>query len=117
MAGQSWPINIVPASGGVQFNPDVFGVAPGSPLQAQTGDLVSWNNQTDNDHTIVVNVTPAQTFTAKSWSSTDAYLITNAASTAVTYTCDGSHTGTIKVVPRPQQRGPRSHKSQSPSSP
>ena len=100
MAGQSWSINIVPASGGsgVQFNPDVFGTAPGSPLQAQKGDLVSWNNQTDNDHTIVVNVTPAQTFTANSWKSTDAYLITNAAGTSVTYTCDNNETGTINVV-------------------
>jgi plastocyanin len=99
MAGQSWSIDIVPASGGgVQFNPDVYGVAAGSPLQAQKGDLVSWNNQTDNDHTIVVNVSPTQTFTAKSWKSTDAYQITNAAGTSVTYTCDGNETGTIDVV-------------------
>jgi len=98
MAGQSWSIDIVPTSGGVQFNPDVYGVAAGSPLQAQKGDLVSWNNQTETDHTIVVNVTPAQTFTAKSWKSTDAYQITNAAGTDVTYTCDGNQIGTIKVI-------------------
>ena len=36
--------------------------------------------------------------TAKSWKSTDAYQITNAAGTDVTYTCDGNQIGTIKVI-------------------
>ena len=35
MAGQSWSINIVPSDTGVSFNPDVYGCAPGAPLQAQ----------------------------------------------------------------------------------
>lgn len=43
---QAWTI-IVTAARGVptQLNPDVFGIAPGEPLKAQIGDLVSWNNQ------------------------------------------------------------------------
>ena len=99
MAGQSWSIDIVPSNGGVAFNPDVYGVSPGSPLQAQTGDVVSWNNQTSSEQTIVVNVTPQETFTAKSFKSTDGYVIQVNAPTDVTYTCgDGKYTGTIKVI-------------------
>ena len=51
MAGQSWSIMITgedPAS----FDPDVYGTGPGQPLQAQLGDLVSWNNQTGEAHQI-----------------------------------------------------------------
>ena len=95
MAGQSWSINIVPSTTGVAFNPDVFGVAPGSALQAQNGDLVSWNNQTDNPHTIVVQT---ETFEAKPWSSTTAFQIQTAAPATITYTCDNNEKGTIEVV-------------------
>ena len=47
MAGQSWSINIV--AGSPAFVPDVY---PGNQtsLQAQQGDLVSWNNQTAEMH-------------------------------------------------------------------
>jgi plastocyanin len=98
MAGQSWSIDIVPSNGGLAFNPDVYGVAPGSPLQAQTGDLVSWNNQTGDEHTIVVNVSPAETFTAKPWKSTDAYEVQVTAPATVTYTADDTYSGTIDVI-------------------
>lgn len=50
---QVWSIMIngnVPA----KFNPDVFGTGPGEPLKAQLGDLVSWNNQTNDTHQIAV---------------------------------------------------------------
>jgi len=99
MAGQSWSINIVSSASGVAFNPDVFGVAPGSPLQAQKGDLVCWNNQTDNPHQLVVGSgDTAETFDVTPWSSTNAYLIQTAAPATITYSCDGSETGNIEVV-------------------
>jgi hypothetical protein len=52
MAGQTWSINIVPGSSGASFVPDVYtesGV-PQSALQAQTNDVLSWNNQTPDPH-------------------------------------------------------------------
>lgn len=94
MAGQSWSINIVPSGNSVQFNPDVYDCAPGSPLQAQKGDLVSWNNQTDNPHQIVIE---GETFDVQPWSSTTAFLI-QTTSSPITYTCDENCTGTIEVV-------------------
>lgn len=97
MAGQSWSINIVPSkSGGVAFNPDVFGTEPGSALQAQNGDLVCWNNQTDNPHQIVIGT---ETFEVEPWSSTTAFEIQNATAPAtISYTCDGNAAGDIEVV-------------------
>ena len=95
MAGQSWSINIVPSDTGVSFNPDVYGCAPGAPLQAQKGDLVCWNNQTDDKHQIVVET---ETFDVKPWSSTNAFQIQTAAPATITYSCDGSATGDIEVV-------------------
>jgi plastocyanin len=67
MAGQNWSITITgcPAS----FDPDVYGTEPGQPLEAQLGDLVSWNNQTDEPHQIWLTdengepVEPAQKLT------------------------------------------------------
>ena len=52
MAGQNWSINIVQTEAGASFIPDVYGVDPDNPtpLQAQFNDLVSWSNQTDEDH-------------------------------------------------------------------
>lgn len=55
MAGQTWSIKIVAADPCAQFEPDVY--APPDtpavrPLQAQLGDLVSWNNQTTEVHKI-----------------------------------------------------------------
>jgi len=84
MAGQSWSINIVPSDKGVQFDPDVYGCSPGAPLQAQKGDLVSWNNQTENSITITIS---GQTLTASSWSSTTAYQVQTVGT--ITYTCEG----------------------------
>jgi hypothetical protein len=55
MAGESWSITIVPGATGATFVPDVY-TPPGKTasigLQAQVGDLVSWNNQTSQEHEI-----------------------------------------------------------------
>ena len=52
MAGQTWCINIVQGNAGAEFVPDVYGVDPTTPtpLQAQLNDVVSWSNNTDEDH-------------------------------------------------------------------
>ncbi len=102
MAGQSWIINIVPAGDGVALNPDVYGALPGSPLQAQVGDLVSWSNRTDGEHQIAVS---GETFDAKPWNSTDSYEIQNPNNIpipyTINYTCStdaGDQSGLIDVV-------------------
>ena len=94
MAGQSWSINIVPSKEGVSFNPDVYGCQPGAPLQAQVGDLVSWNNQTESKHQIAVE---GETFDVDPWSSTTAFQIQNA-TTPIVYTCENGCSGQIEVV-------------------
>lgn len=52
MAGQVWSIQIVPGTKCASFVPDVYSPEPTSVLQAQLADLVSWNNQTDQQHWI-----------------------------------------------------------------
>ena len=37
------------------FTPDIENVKPGTPLQVVRGDLVSWNNETDDPHFLVPN--------------------------------------------------------------
>jgi hypothetical protein len=102
MAGQSWCINIVPAGDGVSLNPDVWEVKPGAALQAQVGDLVNWNNQTDEPRQISVS---GETLDAKAWDSTNAYQIQNPDKKkfpyTITYTCStaqGSQSGDITVI-------------------
>jgi len=99
MAGQSWNVNIDPTSnpGIAQFDPDIFGVAPGSPLQAQKGDLVSWSNQTSVDHNLQVG---DEQFPVSPKKSTTAYQIQDAAGVTITYTCaiHPGEKGTIEVV-------------------
>jgi plastocyanin len=55
MAGESWSITIVPGAERASFVPDVY-TPPGKTvsiaLQAQIGDCVSWNNQTNQEHEI-----------------------------------------------------------------
>jgi hypothetical protein len=50
MAGENWSITI--SGNPATFVPDVFSENPTPPtgLQAQAGDCVSWNNQTDEQH-------------------------------------------------------------------
>ena len=46
-------IKIIKVDGGIAFQPDRPGAKPGQPLGANSGDLVTWNNQTDNTLTLV----------------------------------------------------------------
>jgi len=99
MAGQSWSVNIDPTSDPdvSQFNPDIFGVPAGSPLQAQKNDLVSWNNRTPTDHNLKVG---AEQFPVSPKKSTTAYQVRDAAGVTITYTCSlhPDEEGTIEVV-------------------
>ncbi|HUP61289.1 MAG TPA: hypothetical protein VNA69_12800 [Thermoanaerobaculia bacterium] len=97
MAGQTWTIMIKgsPAS----FDPDHFGYAPGEPLRAQIGDLVSWNNQTSDVHQIAVKKSDGSTsFTTKEIegfkSSSPGYITASGDNNAgtINYTCL-KHTG------------------------
>jgi len=54
MSGQTWSITISgnpPAT----FTPDVYSESPNPPtaLQAQNGDVISWNNTTSDEHQLV----------------------------------------------------------------
>jgi len=103
---QTWTIMMKgsPAS----FDPDVFGYAPGEPLRAQAGDLVSWNNQTSAQHQIAVE--GATAFTTKVIdgfkSSSPGYVIQSNDPKTIPYHCTlhkdqgGNFTenGTITVV-------------------
>jgi hypothetical protein len=49
-----WSIKIVPVQNPVpdraaEFVPDINGAKPGDPLKVEVGDLVSWNNTSNND--------------------------------------------------------------------
>jgi len=46
--GQTWSITINASS--PYFVADVYGTDPGDPLQAENNDVISWNNQTDDEH-------------------------------------------------------------------
>jgi len=48
----NWSIRIVPTdAGGAAFQPQLSpAVPPGTPLQAQTQDIVTWGNQTTQPH-------------------------------------------------------------------
>lgn len=65
MAGESWSVTIQTSS--PYFVPDVFtppGSKPQTALQAQLGDLISWNNQTSEPHQLVLcdqNFNPTKT--------------------------------------------------------
>ena len=45
-----WSIKIVQTEKGAAFQPDLQGFGPGATLPAQTDDLVSWANLTDETH-------------------------------------------------------------------
>jgi hypothetical protein len=95
MAGQSWSIDIVPSGNSVSLNPDIFGTQPGSPLQAQVGDLVSWNNQTDNTQTVLVS---GEKLVAATFKSTTGYQIQNPNKTPTPYQINYTVSGNQGVV-------------------
>jgi plastocyanin len=106
MAGNVWSILIVPGTALASFVPDVY-VAPDQPvppdLQAQVNDMVSWNNQTGQEHEIwetgggriTEQIDPGM-------SSTPGYIVTGTAGTASTihYYCSihPEETGSIAVI-------------------
>lgn len=76
MAGESWSITITGESPYAQFTPDVYTESgkPPESLQAALGDLICWNNQTGDDHEIVItdqSYNPGSTIagTAPAWRS------------------------------------------------
>lgn len=104
MAGNVWSIRIVPGSECASFVPDVY-VPPGTTaptaLQAQATDVVSWNNQTTEEHEIwqtggsqLTNRIPA------GQSSSPACPVTGTAPTTMEYYCKlhEGETGTIDVI-------------------
>jgi|SRR6185295_9839801 len=73
------------------FTPDIDGVKPGTPLQVVQGDLVSWNNESDDPHfpvpddpaTFGVFMTAAITPD----NSSGAYNVNAASGTTISYHC------------------------------
>ncbi len=47
---QQWGIIIEEVGGKVVFRPDVPGAQAGDPLGADVGDIVTWNNRTNDAH-------------------------------------------------------------------
>ena len=47
---ESWSIIIETVDETVVFRPDIPGAQAGQPLGANSGDLVTWNNRTDEAH-------------------------------------------------------------------
>jgi hypothetical protein len=106
MAGNVWSILIVPGTTSASFVPDVY-VPPGTPpstaLQAEVNDLVSWNNQTGQEHEIwqtggaqiTQQIDPGT-------SSTPGYIVAGTAGTPSTidYYCSihPEETGSIAVI-------------------
>ena len=106
-AGQGWTVMIQgdPAS----FDPDVYGTDPGAPLKAQIGDMVCWNNQTEEPHQLAVADSEGKTsFTTdvmQPWKSSQPGYVTqktdiDAATNTIRYFClkHEGETGTIMVV-------------------
>ena len=107
MAGQSWSITIQAGPEQASFVPDVY-VPPGTPpkanLQAQVGDLVSWNNQTQQEHEIWQTGAGRLTEQINPFrSSTPGYIVAlgdNQKKGSIQYYCaiHPTETGTIDVV-------------------
>lgn len=112
MAGNVWSIMIVPGAELASFVPDVY-VPPGTKrkpaLQAEVSDMVSWNNQTGQEHEIwqkgdgVTTSDTKVTEQIEPWtSSTPAYIVPGTAGVAATinYYCaiHTDETGSIDVI-------------------
>jgi plastocyanin len=106
-----WSVNIVaganpgdPATFVAQNQPN----APVGTVYADPGDIVSWNNTTNQDHQPVqVNVTPP--LGTLVWPpvtpghQTDAYVVSGNSGATISYTCllHSSEQGTIVITPVP----------------
>lgn len=104
-----WSIKIVPPSqpgGPAEFQPDIEDADAGDPLEVEQGDLVSWNNTTDQAHWPTVVVVDAQPFQLTSDpiqpnSSSPYFNVTQKAGTTIQYTCryHSNEQGQLVVVP------------------
>jgi hypothetical protein len=89
------------------FTPDIDGVKPGTPLKVVQGDLVSWNNESDEPHFLVPDRVPKDpqfsafmTAPLTPDNSSGAYNIIAPSGTTISYSCslhDHEH-GKIVVV-------------------
>lgn len=83
----------------VRFDPDVFGIGQGTPLKAQVGDLVSWNNQSEWRLEIGILVNGRETFRTTSIfpgsASHPGYVIQEDAGKSISYSAYLFHFGTI----------------------
>ena len=104
MAGNAWSILIVPGSAYASFVPDVYvprDVTAPTALQAQVGDMVSWNNQTPQEHEIWQTGGDRITDQIDAGkSSQPAYIVGGTAPTTVEYYCSihPDETGSIDVI-------------------
>jgi len=104
MAGNVWSITIVPGTECASFVPDVYvppGTEPNIALQAQVNDLVSWNNQTGQEHEIWETGGGQLTQQIDPWtSSTPGYCVTGTADTPIDYYCSihPEEKGSITVI-------------------
>ncbi|MEA2819742.1 MAG: hypothetical protein QOJ86_1746 [Bradyrhizobium sp.] len=86
------------------FTPDIDNVKPGTPLQVVQGDLVSWNNESDESHFLVPDdkqFGALMTTAVKPDNSSGAYNVVAKTGSIISYHCslhDNEH-GKIVVVP------------------
>jgi hypothetical protein len=104
MAGNAWTITIVTGTEFASFVPDVYtppGTEPRTALQAQANDLVSWNNQTPQEHEIWQTGGGQLTRQIDAGrSSAPAYIVAGTAPATIEYYC-AIHTdeiGKIEVI-------------------
>jgi len=108
-----WSIMIVTTSGGVKFQPDIEDAEPGDPLEVEQGDLVSWNNTTDQTYRPIATTplfiggtsppVPAQLTASpiQPHSPSPYFNVTQPTGTTIDYICEGHPEiqGRIVVVP------------------
>src|SRR5438067_6202376 len=94
-----WSIKITGPKGNGVFTPELPGAKPGDPLDATTDDLVSWNNQTGDPHTITVGGTPI-TDPIPPGKPSSGYLVEDDPPATIEYRCanHANEVGKINVV-------------------
>jgi plastocyanin len=94
MAGQTWTITIVPGA----FQVDAFNQS-GNTLQAAQGDIVSWNNQTDQLHQPVASDGTALSDGVPPWDTSSPGYVLPTSGVTISYACKyhSGETGTIIV--------------------
>jgi plastocyanin len=85
------------------FTPDIDNVKPGTPLQVVQGDLVSWNNETDDPHFLVPDDPQFGAFMTAAITpdnSSGAYNVVAPSGTTISYHCSlhDNERGQIVVV-------------------